>query len=620
MTHSGTNRRRGPRVLPVAVVLLALQAMPVAAQQAAAPAGLDHVLAKVERLAASLERLRISAVPAPANIAAIVEQGQAMLARADKAVAGQLRALKADVAKSSRTLREITRMSAVRCRLAVEKADLYRLGAAAVPDDHSMRTTLLDEAIRVYRELRVEFIDITPGLMGYIGECRARRLAGDVKGAHEVLKPLRAVLGGRSGRGEADLRRLVKLEELETTLLSDVREAMRQTETWRRTLPPGSTWRARAEWLLARGSLAMARSAPAAPDVKTRLSAALERARSKGIAAAAPASDRLALLAEIERLMGERVLTRDELLHWADLRASGGHLDAIGLYDRARRLPDTSLTPIQLLRMAQLLSRKRQSLRSAELCGELLGAADVDATLRSLAIHLRAVNLLRAFRNSAAQLPARRRDLLAALRAVIESSLAEGVRRDALRQWVFVRSQAAVPPGRCARMIDAHKDLAEADGYLRHARAADLWRLLRSQLDAGQVDSDRASRVAQQILSDARAAQAVADRRKRPAVAARAALLEVQVLTHGPARDLREALKKLEAKRPMLQGDPVASAAAGQLHVELLLDLGMVEQAGDAFAQWDQHGQGASGDAALLLAEAWARRYDSVRAEGKAEV
>ena len=234
MIPLGASRRHGadPRahILPMACALLVLPAILAVAQEPAAPAGLDWVFAEAERIAQSLERLRFTTPPEPKDIAEIVAQSQAMLKKADRDVAEYIRVLTAAAKNSKKPRRD--RWSAVRCRLAVEKADLHRLAAAAMPDGHPMRKKMLNDAIGVYRELRIEFRDSAPGLslMGYVGECRAQRLADNVEAAHKALNPLRQVLADMSGRGKIELRRLLKLEELETTLIAYPSEAVKRAK------------------------------------------------------------------------------------------------------------------------------------------------------------------------------------------------------------------------------------------------------------------------------------------------------------------------------------------------------------------------------------------------------
>jgi len=566
------------------------------------------------------------------RVAAVLKKGLAILDGADAALKTQLGAL----APEKKPLRgtadrkmaaELMRLRAARCRVGLARGDLYVHAALARPDGAADRAEYLQKAVDTYRSLRVDFHDIAPGLMGYIGEARAQRLAGNAQAARGALKTVFQIPDDPRNALFADLRRVALLEDLEALLVVDpeqVAAAARQLGG-AKEFRDRPEWKARLDYVVARSCAAQAERIGAGTGAADRKSDLVEKAaallRRKDVAQIAPPYDRLAMLRKLETLSGAPLLARDELLAWADLLAAAGRDDAVAFYNRARKTSDEPLQARQLLAYIALAMNQQRYAETADACDRLLLLLGPDDAKRPSVLERRAAALLKVLEAAKKEpRPARLVDrTLDALQAVVPGPSSARIRRDALKQWVAIQSKRS-GLATCLKMLADHSDLAKGDAYLLYSHAAARWQVLSADVEAGAVERGAAEGRARQILSDLEAAAKAAAAAEDSGVASRSTLLRVQVLARPPVADRRQALSVLDAELGTLQDDPAVAGAAAWLRVELLLDLGLIEEASKALAKVPEGTEKGSPLARLRLAEALARRYATVRDAGRAEV
>ncbi|MBE3069583.1 MAG: hypothetical protein IMZ66_05035 [Planctomycetes bacterium] len=599
--------------------------MPVAA------AGADEYLPAARACVGQLDMLRPPAEGNADRVAAILKKGFASLDRADAALQREIEALAPDKkplrgTADKRLAADLARLRSAACRVALVRGDLYKSAAAALPAGHAARDACIADALGVYRSLRVAYHDIAPGLMGYLGEAAVQRLAGDAAAARAVVQTVLQIPDDPKAPVVAELKRLAMLEDLEAQLLADPAKAVAAAEALRagKAYKDRPEWQARADYVSARALAAQAEAlaadgpdAPRRADLLRRAAALLRR---DGVAAAAPAYDRLAALVHIEILSGAPLLARDELLGWADLLSAAGRDEAVTFYDRARDLSGEPLGHRQLLAYVALAMRQGRWPDVADACDRLLQdlpAADPD---RPAALQWRAAALVKVLGAAEAD---RRRDLApraaAALDAVVESTAPAPVRRDALRQWVAAEGERRGLAA-CVDRLDAHPDLVAGDPYLVYCRAAGAYQRTADQWSEGALAEAEAKVRARGIAADLGKLGPVAAAAGDRGVAARGALLRATILARPPVRDADGALAVLRAEDAALKADPVVAGAAAWARVEVLLDLGLIEEAFKALAEVPEGFGEGSPVARLRLAEALAARYPDIAAAGRDEV
>jgi len=630
-----TRCRPNPRWL---MALHAAWLLAAAASAAEAPPTSDSTAADAEaalRAAQAcirqLDGLRPVDAAHAARVAAVLKKGLAILDGADAALKTQLDALAPEKkplrGTADRTMAaELMRLRAARCRAGLARGDLYVHAALARPDGAADRAEYLKRAVDTYRSLRVDFHDIAPGLMGYIGEARAQRLAGNAQAARGALKTVFQIPDDPRNALIADLRRVALLEDLEALLVVDpeqVAAAARQLggEKEFRDRPD---WKARLDYVVARACAAQAERIDAGTGAADRKKDLIEKAagllRRKDVAGIAPPYERLAMLRTLEVLSGGPLLQRDELLAWADLLAAAGRAGAVAFYNRARKTSDEPLLARQLLAYIALAMNQQQYAETADACDRLLLLLGPDDAKRPSVLERRAGALLKVLAATKEPRPAGLVDrTLAALQAVVPGPSSASVRRDALKQWVAIQSKRS-GLATCLRTLSEHSDLAKGDAYLLYSYAAARWQVLAADVEAGAVERVAAEGRAREILAGLASATQAAAAAEDSGVASRSTLLRVQVLARPPLEDRRQALSVLDAELAALQADPAVAGAAAWLRVELLLDLGLIEEASKALAKVPEGAQKASPLARLRLAEALARRYATVRDAGRAEV
>lgn len=630
---AGRQKRRRPK--PARLVgLVAAWAVAAAvwAEEPPVADAADEAVAAARACARELDWLRPPSADNADRVAATLRKGLAALDGADAALAKQLDQLAPEKkpprgTTNPKTAAELTRLRSRRCEVGLARGDLYYHAALAMPEGHAARAEHLEKAVATFRSLRVDFHDIAPGLMGYIGEARAQRAAGDVQAARDALKTIDQIPQDPKNPLAGDLRRLAMIEDLEALLAAepDKVPAAAQTLSSAKEFADQPEWQARVDYVLARACAAQAekRAAAGSADAQRKELAAKAAAllRRPAVVAIAAPYDRLAALLKLETLLGEPLMQRDELLAWADLLAAAGRHDAIAFYNRATGASGQPLAERQLFAYISLATKQGQYRETADACDRLLGMLAAGDARRPVVLQWRAAALLKAVRAAGTGPPTADIEArgLAALAAVIGSPSPDAVRRDALRQWVAMTADRNGLAA-CLRMLADHEALVTGDAYLVYCRAAGRWQQLAEELGADAVEKTEAERRARQVVADLEAAFAAAAAGD-PAILARSALLRARALARPPLADLRGALGVLDASAAALAADAAVAGAAAWLRVEVLLDLGLIEEASKALDQVPEGSDKTSPLARLRLAEALAARYAGIaRAGGRDEV
>ena len=336
--------------------------------------------------AAELGRLRYATDPTPQRVAELLD---AALAELD----GEMRAQ--------------------RCRDAFRAGELYRSAAAIVPD-----SDYADQALRSFREMRVDYHDMVAGQLGYIGEARVHRQNGDADEALAVLLPL---LDEDESIDER-IRRLAQLEEIEVTLMTDPEAA----------IPKAKALGHDAQWTLAR-----------AYAKKGTRYGALKHARDPKTVATAPPFERLQLIAELE------ALDDDERIEWATLLAGlDRRQEALAVLDEhappeaarlyALLLQDADRPIDAVVQWRRVIETSTDPQDRLSYAGALTAAGSGNLTLLD--------------------------DAIGVYRGVVNSDAPVALRRDALRRWVYL-----LDPSRARAALEANPSLIDGDPYLRYA-------------------------------------------------------------------------------------------------------------------------------------------------------
>jgi hypothetical protein len=574
------------------------------------------------------EKARVTAEPQPAQAAAALREALEALDQAESPAREPLKRVEAAIAREPRKI-ATKQQAAERMRLrihvaqtALARGDVYRLAAAAIPMGHPDRAGDLEQALQIFGAMRVEYRDLTVGLLGYLGEARTQRAMGNTEAAYASLKPLINLAADPRDTMSQEIRRAAFVELLEVHLAADPKKALAEAAS----LSEGAffkdmpAWRDRIDYVAARAEAAevlkAAARGPLPAETAARHAKAAEMLRRDGVVRGAPLYDRLALLADLDRAADGKLLTRDELLAWADVQAATGRSEALDFYRRARAGGPLSVD--QSIAYISLLARKAMYPEVAAACNELVGRLDPASPRRNDVLQWRAAAMLKMLEAAGTDAPAELRTrTLDALRAVFESTADAPVRRDALRQWVAVHSRA----GGMAAGVDAllaHPDLVAGDMYLSYSQAAGKWQKLSESMAAGGIDDAVASAQAQAIVQElASMEKPVAG---LPDLAVRTALLRAQVLAAPPLRDARAALTGLAAHWDSLKADPQTAEAAGWLRVELMIELGLVEAASKALAELPDGASPNSPMSLLRLADTLAARSADLAPAARADV
>ena len=578
--------------------------------------GISTYLATAEQYAGQMDHLRFAAVVGAPEVAKLLEPGLAALAEADELLVEQER----DASRSADP-REAVR----RCQLAFARGELYRRAAAVLPQDAPERGRHLDQAIAVFQTLRLDHMKLAMGQLGYIGEARALRLRGDPAGSYRVLQPVLDLTARAGDQTAIEVRRLALLEQLETHLAtgetskagSAASRALRSEPVFRNA----PLWRGRVAWVAARAAAVdaqrLARGRTSAEALAAAIGNAAAQLRDELLVEAIAEPDRLSVLAALDGLSPEPVMTAAERLTWAPvLAAVGRHAEAVASYERGLAGAGASPPAESLVAYGALLRHQGDPAAAANVFARALApGSTADADLRVRLLQWHATCLLEALAKRPKDAPDQSlvEKTLAATWEVVQSAASDEVRRDMLRRWVAIQSRLKATLA-CRGALSEYEDLAGDDPYLCYMSALADWQFLQASLEPAVEPTGAAVALARQVARNLAEAEAAAEGQGSAELAAMSALLRGQVLAGAPLGDAQAALRVLEASGQALTACPATRGPAAQLRVALLLELGMVDQAKEALAA----GAG-SARLALEVAEALAQRYGHAEADTRGQ-
>ncbi len=305
---------------------------------------------------------------------------------------------------------------AEQCMNAFIAGELYRKADALVPGQG-----YADKALEYFRAMRVEYLDLAAGQMGYIGESRVHRQRGDAEQALEVLKPLLEL------RGDTRIKRLAQLEALEAWLLIDPR----------RVLAESVNLGASADWARARAYAELGEK-----------DKALELARSPGAKESASVLERLGLIASLDGL------TEAERREWIDALIQAGRTDEAIAAIEGHIAEDTRPIYAELLQNAGRYEEAAEAWQAVYEHSADPYAAYAWANCLEVLISLPGVGNETAWRNQAVGL----------YRAVIESDAGTQLKTESLKRWFYLSGTNADPI-----VIRSQSSLIESDPYLTFA-------------------------------------------------------------------------------------------------------------------------------------------------------
>ena len=582
----------------------------------------DQVVSSAEDCRVRLEQLRPLAGADANLVSAALKQGMDELAAGLQRLADPN--LKAPPLPATRpapkpedwqaSFRAMARLR--RCQLALLRVQLQQSAATAYAPADPERAACLEEAGVACGTLRVEYREIPLAMLGYIFEARVQRLAGKTDASLAVLEPILKLAVAADDKAMIDLVRLGKLERLETLQSAGKPEALKEALQWRAApeLKNEPSWQGRLDWLIARCRLeeleAVCRKGQTPQEAEIQKCA--EMLRAEGVVAAAPGYDRMEALARLDALAGGKVLTRQELLERVQILGAAGAPAATALFDRLLSSPGQPVDEDLLIGFARLFWRQGQWARAADVCDRILARPECSQEYREALLQLRAGALLKAAGPEAGREGPSRTRLLDSLKAVYESNLAIPVRLEALTQWVSMQQDPTA--GEVLRTLTAREEVVRGSDYLLYCRA-----LGNCQGLARPGASQPASRPEAQwrkevevVLIDLKAAQAAAAEANHPALLARSAFVQAQIVSRPPVRDARAALQILTDRRAAIGADKSVANDAAWLRVQLWMDLGMIEEASKELSAMPQEGPAGQAGVSLRLAEALAARYAAV--------
>lgn len=502
-----------------------------------------------------------------------------------------------------------------RCQGELLLGQLHLHAAAAAPSE-ALRDQWLHQAKSQLRTLRVDYRQFPLSMMGFIYESQACRIAGDANGALEALEPLLKTVPAPFDHPGTELHRLAWVEKLQAQLLVDARKAVADANAARtapefRDQPP---WQARLDWVVVQGLLAQMQAAkPPAGDAQTvQKCAAL--LRGEVLVRDVDAFERLKSLAELNAI-SPGLMTGAELGQWAQAQSASGLASAADTYAVIKASGHAALTLEQWLGYATALWKQNKWVEAATACDEAL-AASGDDPRRAATVQLRAAALTKALAQAGKEAPAALRTRLAgAMKDVVASSLAIDVRSDALCRWTAMQDLAA-DSATVLAALEAQGPLVEKNAYLLYVQGYCRYQSALNRLGA---DGDA------NALRDAAAAaaahlHAAVSAGGQDPLAAKAALLEAQVLSGPILRDARGALQRLSEQKAALAAEASTKAPAAYLRVQLMTDLGMIDAAAAELVSVGGDGSTGQAQTPLRLAEALAQRYDGSDAAAAANI
>lgn len=435
---------------------------------------------------------------------------------------------------------------AVVCQSLFLTGELYRQADALVPGQG-----YAERALELFRSMRVDYMDMSAGLLGYVGEARVHLQQGDPR---ESLASLSPILDSRT---DPAIHRLAQLQAMEAELQIDPRLALKRA---------GEVGEA-ANWVRARAYAAMG-------DRES----ALKYARTDEAKTATPAFDRLKLIAEL------KALTPTERLAWAQQLASVGRDDeALTLLDDAGDNSEANRLRATLLQQAGRYDKARTFWQRV--------VDDDQADADALMAYGKCLTSLAEQSDETTAAGYRKQAAALYERAVTMPDVEEDVRRDAMRRWFAVSG-----PDAPRTFIADQEALILTDPYLRYARL----RVLGDDLERTQWLTELTAITEQtddpQLKALATMALTETEPDPRAALAELNdawALLSTQPITSQQAYDRRAALwielGMIDQAVKAIEADPSAGSARSYLTV--------------ASALADRYVDGLQGDAQAKVVE-----------------
>jgi len=492
------------------------------------------------------------------------------------------------------------------CQVALLAVRARLAAAGSLSDGDEQRKQWLQQARQECKAIRLDYRQLTLGLMSHICEAQADRMLGDAKAAEGALEPILKAKLPAGDKAALELRRMARLEKLELSLAAGALKASDEIRSLRKApeFEPASA-QAMLDWAATRALLArLGGQAAAGKPLDTALTKqAAELVRSPAVASVTSPAQRLEALSRLDGWMGNQLLQRDELLQLARQQAT---LDArLGLELYRRAIGEDWHVPLEhVLACAALAWKEQDYSLAADACAAALASLGADDPRGPALLQMRAAALLKLRRDTDPADKTTR--LLTALEAVIESRLDSPVRLDALRTWVNLHS-IACDAAEVRRMLVQQGALFKTDAALLYSRAVAAWTLV-ADADTTTQSTQPAQSPLREVLDDCIAAAAAARVAKDTAVLARAKLLEARVqLATG---DGRACLQTLTDARADLQQDKDVAPEAAWLRAQVMLELGMVQAAAKEIEPL-ANTPGMKVDVLLGLAGALAQRYES---------
>ncbi len=592
------------------------------AQQGAAPEDnwFDHVLTQANDHFAALEELRIRPDRTPQKVSGVYDAARMLLDEADRKLQKdrqeidlKLQQLNRANNAAARSLKaEQAENVARRCRIALLRGEFAYAAARALPEGEQTRATYLDSAISTFKSLRLDYLGMPLSSLGYIGQAKSLRAAGQAEQARQALRPLLLAKPSQRNGVPEELYLLATLEdldaqfEIEPAAATDRATTLRNSPAFRKK----PIWQGRLDWFLARAKAAEAfrqsRLATKSKETDNLIRQAADLLRKPSVLKAAPPYDRLKLLSELDELGNGDLMNRQELLTWADMLAAIENTRAANYYQRALAIQGTKLSAKRLYAYAALLWKQDDLIGTADTCDILLKQSDRGETYFPKAVRLRAAALSRQWSRTP---PASRTDklqsrLLASVEVIVSGEYPEAVRRDALRQLVAVFSRKAGLAA-CVKMLVTHGTLVKDDPYLMYARAAGRWETFLAATANNQPLQDLSI-----VLADVQTAADSAKRARNDSLIARSALLLAKIHFSPSKKDSRAALRILRDASDAIETDKTISAQARLLRAGLLMDLGLPDLAQKELAGSRNTDSSASLQLLLQLADSLADRFD----------
>jgi hypothetical protein len=593
------------RLAPLAAVLLAaVWAWPsrAVAGPATVPAA-DSPVVTVQAALVQLDRYACFTGVAPERVMETLGQGTDAITVARKGMLGTEAAIAdaprakpgtpdADAAMERRT---------AACQFDFLQAELLRRAAVALPVEHPRRALLLQQALDGYKALRVEYRDLAVGRLGYAGEARVHRAAGDLAQADAALAPVIGDLHDRRLAQQSPavlpVQRVLWLERVETALARNLGDGealaakVRQSPVLADASPADQ---AALQWLTVQARARATLGQPGRGGTE-KLAAELRNAE---LAKFVPDPQRLGLLARLSRDGGVALLPTEQL-QLARIQAAAGMPDAAATAYAA--IPADQLTPQDSRAYGLLLYSLGRHATAAEVLARALSQVRPENGDRVRLLQAYAAARLQVARDPKADAAARTA-AIDAMGQLARATTDPAVRRDALRSWAYLNEQAGTfDPA--SDVLAAGKSDVDNDPYLYVLTAQSRWRAAQARRSRGDAPSAETLASGKTISSDLQRLLPKAEPELAPALV----LLMAQIAAGTPDAGPKVALDLLRRHEPLLKADAPSAPQLAALKLELLMELGLTDEAESVAARLAPEALPAT--TSLQLAGMLARRY-----------